>query len=451
MQTGTHAPSGRRRITPAQLDAEMAYPAVACPVAITPGQALAAFKRAEPALGAPFQVVKLIDYLVGRTVAVDWDGRGRLGPIAWPSDAELEDRLGIGRSRCKQVVQAALELGFLRMRRSPTGKRYGGRDRDGRIAYAYGFDLSPLAERKTEFERLALEWEARRDEAKRLRREIACLRGEVLALTELASTQSYENGDWPAFAEQANALMRARGNHRDPFPLLPLQARLKALRLEVRERVEAAARCVVDVDQAVLDDVAAGLVLVQLGAVPVKCGESGPAGPIYRPHTTTTNQPIIVQTIARKGGQEGRNERQGHVVGVSAGAKAIEKAADRGPLRGFVVTPGFILAIAPVFAAYASGARPSWQDLARAGFDVRASLGISQHAWGQAVILLGEIEAVVVLATIAARYARGLVRSPGGLLRRMVELHEEGGLRLDRTLFGLAAELEKQRSGTPPH
>ncbi len=83
----------------------------------------------------------------------------------------------------------------MRMRRSPTGKRYGGRDRDDRIAYAYGFDLSPLAERKTEFERLALEWKARRDEAKRLRREIACLRGEVLALTELATMQSYKNGD----------------------------------------------------------------------------------------------------------------------------------------------------------------------------------------------------------------------------------------------------------------
>ena len=67
------------------------------------------------------------------------------------------------------------------------------------------------------------------------------------------------------------------------------------------------------------------------------------------------------------------------------------------------------------------------------------------------MILLGEIEAVVVLATIAARHARGLVRSPGGLLRRMVELHEGGELRLDRTLFGLAAELEKQRGGTPPH
>jgi replication initiation protein RepC len=33
--------------------------------------------------------------------------------------------------------------------------------------------------------------------------------------------------------------------------------------------------------------------------------------------------------------------------------------------------------------------------------------------------------------------------APGGLLRRMVELHELGELRLDRTLFGLADGLQE--------
>jgi len=37
------------------------------------------------------------------------------------------------------------------------------------------------------------------------------------------------------------------------------------------------------------------------------------------------------------------------------------------------------------------------------------------------------------------------VRSTGGLLRRMAELHQMGRLRLDRTLFGLADGLRKQQ------
>ena len=60
--------------------------------------------------------------------------------------------------------------------------------------------------------------------------------------------------------------------------------------------------------------------------------------------------------------------------------------------------------------------------------------------------MLGQQAAVLALASIAARHARGLVQSPGGLLRRMVELHEAGTLRLDRTLFGLADELARQRA-----
>ncbi len=42
-----------------------------------------------------------------------------------------------------------------------------------------------------------------------------------------------------------------------------------------------------------------------------------------------------------------------------------------------------------------------------------------------------------------------------GLLRKMVELHQTGGLRLDRTLFGLAEKVDGDRrrgagAGSPP-
>ena len=115
-------PTGRRKITPPQLRAEIAGAASFLPA--TPGRALAAFKRAEPALGAPAQVVKLVDYLVGRTRPQDWDGGSGPGPIAWPSDAELEDRLNVGPTERKATIRAALDAGYVRLRRSPNGKRY---------------------------------------------------------------------------------------------------------------------------------------------------------------------------------------------------------------------------------------------------------------------------------------------------------------------------------------
>ncbi len=72
---------------------------------------------------------------------------------------------------------------------------------------------------------------------------------------------------------------------------------------------------------------------------------------------------------------------------------------------------------------------------------MRKHLGISSDAWGEACLSMGRWPAAVAVAAIAARHEAGQVRSPGGLLRKMVELNDRGELRLDRTLYGLADKL----------
>ncbi len=446
MDVQTAPPTGRRKITKPQLRAEAAAAAAFTPT--TPGRALAAFKRAEPALGAPAQVVKLVDYLVGRTRPQDWDGGPGLGPIAWPSDAELEDRLNVGPSQRKATIRAALDAGYVRLRRSPNGKRFGHRDKQGRITDAYGFDLAPLAERTPEFERLSAEWEARRDEGRRLRREITSTRNHVLSLVDLALAQELEGEDWPAAAAKADALWHGRGTHRDPLVLVPIAARLRALDIHVGEQVAAA-----------------------LAAV--EHGETDPMEVEYRPHLTTTTQLFIAkantntptqptevgpkrpmaheerssfaqpdQHAAKKSVQAEPTRKPATGNGTTVGAALPQKdAMPSCALRGFVVTPGFILEIAPIFRDWTSTAWPSWDELSRVAYDVRGAIGISPHAWGQAWITLGGDAAITALAAICARHAAGQVKSPGGLLRKMVELHQKGTLRLDRTLFGLAEKV----------
>jgi len=266
MHAHTAPPTGRRKITPPQLRTEAAG-AVPLPPT-SPGRALAAFKRAAVALGVPRRVVDLVDCLMSYSPAQDWEGGPGLGPIVWPSDAELEDRLCVGPSQRKVIVRAALDAGFMRLRRSPTGKRWGHRDkggRQGRILDAYGFDLAPLAERTAEFGCLAAEWEVRREEGRRLRREITSSRNHVLSMVDLATAQDLDGVEWSAVATQADALWRERGNQRDPLPLVPIAARLRALSIHVQEQVAAA--------------------LAVVEAV-----KNAPTGPEYRPHLTTTNQ-----------------------------------------------------------------------------------------------------------------------------------------------------------------
>ena len=421
MTTNTASrPTGRRKLTRLQFQAELAaHAAVARPPATTPGRALATFKRAEPALGVSAQIVKFVDYLVGCTREVDWDGTG-LGPIAWPSDFELEDRLGVGRTRCKQIVRATLDGGYVRLRRSANGKRYGVRT-DGRITQAFGFDLSPLVERIDEFATATAEWEARRAEGKRLRREIGSVRGSIRSMVDLALMENAGTHDWEAFATQADALFEQRGRLRDPLSLMPILARLRAVEVHVRDLGSVR---VVDVDH----------------------GNYGPAGSQNWPHITTTKQLKIVKTItsiANANGQEGKS------------SCPASWETDRGlidascPLRGFATTPSFVVAIAPPFATATQGMQLTWSSLVDVAPDVCGELGVSQHAWRQACVVLGRQAAVVALATVAARYEQHLVRSPGGLLRRMVELHQEGTLRLDLTLFGLAAKLKHGLSSRP--
>ncbi len=439
-------PTGLRKITLSQLRAETARAAPFAPT--TPGRVLAAFKRAAPALGVSRRVVDLIDTLMSHSRPQDWEGGP--GPLVWPSDVELEDRLCVGRSQCKALVRAAMDSGFVRLRRSPTGRRWGHRNGSGheaRIVEAYGFDLSPLGEHMAEFERVSAEWDARRAEGKRLRREITVSRNHILSLVDLATAQDLEGEDWPAAAAKADALWRGRGEQRDPLMLVPIAARLRALDIHVGEQVA-----------------------IALAAV--EYGETDPTGAENRPHLTTTTQIFIAKAnttepaavgperpIAReeKGsrGQSGRHTTErparaeptrkamagtGTTIGVTPQKGAMPSCA----LRGFVVTPGFILEIAPIFRDWTSSAWPSWDELGRVAYDIRGAIGISPHAWGQAWITLGGDAAITVLAVICARHAAGQVKSsPGGLLRAMVERHEKGTLRLDRTLFGLADKLKK--------
>jgi len=124
------------------------------------------------------------------------------------------------------------------------------------------------------------------------------------------------------------------------------------------------------------------------------------------------------------------------------------------PLHGFPVTPAFVLRIAPQFRDLVPTARPSCRDVIDAAWHVCRHLSISQDTWGEACLTLGRWEATAAVAAVAGRHAAGEVRSPNGLLRRMVELYGTGELRLDRTLRGLmmrasqAVEQSSAKSGS---
>jgi len=430
------APTGRRRITPAMLSVRAQRPAYYAPT--TPGKALSAFKRASTALGIPRRVVELVDYLVGRTKAVDWEGER---PIAWPSNATLQDALDLGRSQIKTLIRIGQELGLFEMRDAPDGKRFGTRDNSGRITLAYGFDLSQLAARRDEFDQIARAHAEARAEGRRLRGQITAERNAVLSLCDMAR-ETGAAGDWERVDADARQLAASRGSSYEPRQLAQILAELTMLRAAAIEALTPA--------EPVDNPSAEAVNLVSVSV------DTDPKGPENRPPLTPTNPPSIPKgnTEQKMDGpsrpgviSRGAAPRKvGELIQRSTGAAPVRSGRREGgresALRGFVVTPDFIIRVAPAFRSWVQSANPTWRELLDASFYVRSELGISQHAWAQACVVLGQTEAVATIAAIAARHAAGEVKSPGGLLRRMVELHETGELRLDRTLFGLADGLK---------
>jgi replication initiation protein RepC len=209
-------PSGRRRITDAQLKATAGLTGIYA--AVEKSEVLGAFKKAAPALGTSRRLVDFIDLLMSRTFPADWTGEWR--PVVWPSNDWLADRLGLEISRVKELIRAAIDAGLMLPVDSGTRKRYGKRAKPGgRILYAYGFDLSPLAERLPAFQRAAAEHEARRQEGLALRRDISHLRAAILGLTDYAEAEELSGQDWPARALTARDVAAKARYLRDPFAL----------------------------------------------------------------------------------------------------------------------------------------------------------------------------------------------------------------------------------------
>ena len=172
-------PTGLRRLTPSLLRADRtAEDFAGLPDGVTvPGQLLAAFKAAAPRLGLSPRLVHAVDWLFRFTQPQDWGRGGR--PIVWPSASMQREALGLSPSQVKAINRALIEVGLITMKDSPNGKRYGVRDRAGRITEAYGFDLSPIAARHAEFVRLAEEARVERAEMGRLRRRATIARNGI--------------------------------------------------------------------------------------------------------------------------------------------------------------------------------------------------------------------------------------------------------------------------------
>lgn len=375
-----------------------------------PLRILAAFQEAEPYLGLPAKAFKLVSWLVRKTQPQDWEEGSR--PIAWPSAREEEEFLDLSAARVKTLNRALYEAGILVMRDNEQGKRYGRRDKNtGRIVEAFGFDLSPLAQRQDEFIRIAAAAKIERDRMKALRRRVTLARRAIRQAADALTALDRLPASWPKLEADAAALLRAARAAERSEDLALIVASLE------RRKDEA--------EQALRDL-----------AEPV---ETSPEGPVNEPLTTTTNL-----TVSKTDTVIASEER-------SPAAAAVPEPQASPPVvtadPGYRIKPGELAELAPRLGRYLGGGDPGWSDILAAADLLRGELGVSRSLWGEACLTMGREYAAVALAIVSTKDQAHFHKSAGGYFAGMLRKAARGELHLERTIWKLRGDSWKKREG----
>lgn len=407
-----HPKTGRRAVTAAELQATADL--TGSLEELDRGRVLAVFKAAVAPMGFPRWSRDTVDTFFRYSRKADWQaGWAR---IVWPSNEELCRHLDLTLSGLKKRIRKMIDLGLIRAIDVGTGKRWGRRcAQTQRILQSCGFDLSPVGERMPEFIAASAEYEARRQEAKALRAQCSAWSRRVLSMTDHGIEHALKGGDWHTWATEARALVLPSKGVSEPRRLVPIEARLKALHYRVAEALQATVES-------------------------VECVDQEPQGSQKGTPITTTTENLIAKAIAQAGSRLAqKGERvSGEVTAPIQSIEAVTSPTRDDLLRGFPMNPEVLLHLVPAYRDWVNSSTPNWSDVERASQVVRQHLRISTHTYGQAQLVLGGRGAAIVLGTIATKHEAKLVHNPTGYLRKMVEQHLKGELRLDKTLHGLA-------------
>ena len=422
---GGHAggPTGFRRLTPSLLRADRAAKSFdGLPDGVTvPGQLLAALKAAAARLGLSPRLVHAVDWLFRFTQPQDWGRGGR--PIVWPSASLQQDALGLSPTQVKAINRALIEAGLITMKDSPNGKRYGVRDRQGRITEAYGFDLSPIAARHAEFARLAEEARVERVAMARLRRRATIARNGITQILETAAEYGFQGEEWTNLLRDSRNLARA----------LKTIERIEemALGVESLERRQRAGRERLEM---LLSTATAGLSETVV---------SDPKGPENRPHQYTYNLTPDPESDTVMAREACKSPAESPVTGPATPEPPTEQQANRPakPTRtdGTVLklSTDELVRLAPRLRGYLTTPTPTWPDVVNAADWLRGELGVSKPLWGEACLAMGREEAAIAVAIVSAKPAGHFRSSPGGYFHGMVAKAKAGELNLARTIWGL--------------
>jgi replication initiation protein RepC len=360
-----------------------------------PNQLLAAMRRAAPYLGY-CRLLPLMEELFRWTQPQDWAPGD--DPVVWPSNEDLAAALDCSERHVSRLIAAAIEAKLIVARDCSDRKRRGYR-KNGRIVWAWGISLRPMAGRHADFVRAAQEGEAARLASRTLRRKAGAAQQTIAQLVELARSQNLPTHLLEDLYESARQIGSNLKRIGDPTKLTQIVGKLEALRTQATDWVE---RSVKSVNMSGSDDSHVGPILL----------------------TNKSQEPTGSTVIAWK--EKALPPPQPH-----------EQPPEPVPAK-LNLAPTELVRLAPRLESCLLTDHPNWNDVADAAAVLSNHLGIPRSLYGEACRTLGRTPAAVAIAVISTKRPDYFHTSgPGGYLRGMLRRAERGQLFLDRSIFGL--------------
>lgn len=339
------------------------------------------------------RMIQLLDYYMAYTTAADWEEGSR--PIVFQSLARTAMDLGVGERQIQKLEKRLFDLGAITWNDSGNHKRFGRRDaKSGRLVFAYGVDLTPLAYLKPELEAKLHEKQLYAEAWRATKREISERRRQIRGL-----------------------LMKWQEEGADPKHLAEFETAYREIAIELRSHIDLTRmRSILKQHEALTNTL-----MAKMGV--------GATDQNKQPTTSLPIAPTTVKSSCRHAQKVAHQEQT--TPDKKRGTSSQHKGAEQ--RRPFVANN---LAVGnksePDLGLYAcerlqhylplSSGGLTTSDLIEAASSLRRDLGISQASWADACGCLGRHGAAlgVLLTDRAVQRSSSRIERPAAYFRAIV-------------------------------
>ena len=402
-------------------------------------------KRIGKQAGFTPRMISLLDYYMAFTRECDWEQGS--SPIIYQSLSKTALDLGISERQVQRLEQSLFEAGALTWHDSGNHRRYGKRDESGRIMYAYGVDLTPLAYLKASLEEKLQEKRLIDAAWMETKRQISYYRGQIRAVTcEMELLTLDGQGDYTDIIQEIEK----------KYEPISFQIRthlgLERVRGILAEHKELLKEAVEALDGAASQNVDNTLEKSQ------ETHKKSPKNDSDVVHYNSTikkqSNKLDTNSMATpRSFQEGSNELyerqrqttaqdESRVVKEDVGEEFTEE-------ENLILQTGLqhitlkqaLNAASERFRAHMpmEGRPMNWNDFVEAAYKMKGELVISQKSWANACALLGRPGAAIclLLTDQAELREHKPVRKTGAYFNAMINRAKAGELHLHNSVFGI--------------